>query len=254
MVYARPGSVESERVTHPASIHMTQLNRSHAQETGLNRSHAQETGLNRPHAQETGMSRSHAQETGMNNFQTREPRANNFQTREPRANNFQTRETGPNSPNPHRTQVTAQSNLQANLETILNAAERRALVAVLRSRPDLTLDKLQDCFTGRYGATLRTITIRELLETETHIELPDDGGPVVDRSALEQAKRLNGPAYDAYVLQAIRTAGGEPVSASYLRARVGGPRWKLQGPLRRLVDAGEVERDGITSSTRYRGI
>jgi hypothetical protein len=139
-------------------------------------------------------------------------------------------------------------------EAVLNEAERRALVAVIRSRPELTLDKLQDCFTGRYGATLRTITVRELLETEIDIELPEDGGPLIDRSALEQAKRLNGPAFDAHVLRAISSAGGEPVSASYLRARVGGPRWKLQNSLRRLVDAGDVERDGVTSSTRYRAI
>src|SRR5690242_17873307 len=45
----------------------------------------------------------------------------------------------------------AMTQLNLELETILNEAERRALVAVLRSRPDLTLDKLQDCFTGRYG-------------------------------------------------------------------------------------------------------
>jgi hypothetical protein len=140
------------------------------------------------------------------------------------------------------------------LETILNEAERRALVAVLRSRPDLTLEKLQDCFSGRYGAILRTITVRELLETQIDIDLPEDGGPLIDRSALEQAKRVNGQAYDAFVLRAIRGAGGEPVSASYLRARVGGPRWKLQASLRRLVDAGEVERDGVTSSTRYRAL
>jgi hypothetical protein len=142
--------------------------------------------------------------------------------------------------------------LNNRLETILNEAERRALVAVLRSRPELTLDKLQDFFDGRHGATLRTITVRELLEAEIDIELPTDGGPIIDRAALEQAKRLTGEAYDACVYEALCSAGGRPVSASYLRARVGGPRWKLQGSLRRLVDAGEVERDGVTSSTRYR--
>lgn len=31
---------------------------------------------------------------------------------------------------------------------------------------------------------------------------------------------------------------GSRVGAGYLRARVGGPRWKLQGDLRRLVAAG----------------
>lgn len=141
--------------------------------------------------------------------------------------------------------------LSSHLESILNDAERKALVAVLRARPELTLDKLQDCFDGRYGATLQSITVRELLEAQVEIELPEDGGPMIDRSALEQAKRLNGPEYDRYVLRAIYSAGGRPVSAGYLRARVGGPRWKLQGSLRRLVDAGEIERSGVTSSTRY---
>lgn len=144
--------------------------------------------------------------------------------------------------------------LNIRLENILNEAERRALVAVLRSRPELTLDKLPECFDGPHGPTLRTITIRELLEAEIDIELPTDGGPIVDRGALEQAKRLKGQAFDACVLEAVRSAGGLPVSAGYLRARVGGPRWKLQNSLRRLVEAGEVERAGVTSSTRYRPV
>lgn len=141
--------------------------------------------------------------------------------------------------------------LNNRLETILNAAERRALVAVLRAKPELTLEELQDCFTGRHGPTLRTITVRELLDAQTEIELPGDGGPLIDRGALERAKRVNGAEFDALVLRAICSADGRPVSASYLRARVGGPRWKLQGSLRRLVDAGDVRRSGVTSSTRY---
>ena len=142
--------------------------------------------------------------------------------------------------------------LSNRLEAVLNQAERRALVAVIRSRPDLTLDKLQDCFGGRYGATLQTITIRELVETKIDVELPQDGGPAIDRGALERAKRLVGEEFDACVFQAIWSAGGRAVSASYLRVRVGGPRWKLLGSLRRLVEAGQVERTGVTSSTRYR--
>lgn len=142
--------------------------------------------------------------------------------------------------------------LSNRLESILNQAERRALVAVLRSRPELTLDKLQECFSGPYGATLQSITVRELVETKIDLELPKDGGPVIDRSALERAKRLVGEAYNDCVLKAIWSAGGREVSASYLRARVGGPRWKLLGALRSLVEAGKVERSGVTSSTRYR--
>jgi hypothetical protein len=142
--------------------------------------------------------------------------------------------------------------LNNRLEAILKQAERRALVAVLRSRPELTLDQLQECFAGQYGAVLQTITIRELVETRVDLRLPDDGGPVIDRGALERATRLDGDEFDACVLQAIWSAGGRAVSASYLRVRVGGPRWKLLGSLRRLVDAGQVERTGVTSSTRYR--
>ena len=142
--------------------------------------------------------------------------------------------------------------LSHRLESILNEAERKALVAVLRSRPELTLEKLQDCFVGRYGDTLRSITVGELIELHVDIDLPEDGGPPVDRSVLELAKHSNGEIYDGLVLDVIAAAGGHPVSASYLRARVGGPRWKLQGSLRRLVEAGKVHRNGVTSSTRYR--
>jgi len=138
------------------------------------------------------------------------------------------------------------------LETILNEAERRAVVSVLRARPELTLEKLQDFFRGRYGATLRTITVRELLETEVRPDPSEDGGPPIDRAALEEAKKLSGEAFDQRLLAVIRQAGAHAVSAGYLRARVGGPRWKLQASLRRLVDLGEVERSGVTSSTRYR--
>lgn len=141
---------------------------------------------------------------------------------------------------------------QSNLETILTVAERRALVSVIRSHPNMTLDELRGCFGGRYGQTLRTITVRELLEAHAELAFPSDGGPPIDAAALAEARGLTGDAFDQRVLIAVRSAGGRPVSASYLRARVGGPRWKLQGSLRRLVDAGDVARNGVTSSTRYR--
>lgn len=223
---------------------MTQLNRHpSAREAGLNRTpSARDAGLNHPGS---------ARDLGLSRTGPREPRSSHTQASETSHTNQPVVRPDVRPP-PRDTNAALNFPALANLELILNEAERRALVAVLRSRPELTLDKLQDCFAGRYGATLRTITIRELLETPTEIELPEDGGPLIDRSALEQAKRLNGPAFDECVLQAVRSAGGQPVSASYLRARVGGPRWKLQGSLRRLVDAGEVERDGVTSSTRYR--
>lgn len=64
------------------------------------------------------------------------------------------------------------------------------------------------------------------------------------------AKDLTGSRFDTCVLRALREAG-LPVRASYLRERVGGPRWKLQASLGRLFDAGLVDRKGTTSATRY---
>ena len=156
--------------------------------------------------------------------------------------------------------------LSDHLETILDKAQRKALVAVLYARPDLTLEALQDFFAGRYGDTLRTITVGELTAFAAQ---PDrarlSGAPPIDLQTLELAQRSDGAAFDRLVYQAILeatqrgpTLGSDlaseavAVSAGYLRARVGGPRWKLQSSLRRLVEAGQVVRSGVTSSTRYR--
>ncbi|MCA9701936.1 MAG: hypothetical protein KC431_30725 [Myxococcales bacterium] len=140
------------------------------------------------------------------------------------------------------------------IEDLLAQAERRALVAVLRAKPEITLDKLQDCFGGRHGSTLRSITVAELRTAPTGLETPADGGPPIDHPLRVAAEGLEGDAFDRVVLRVVRQAAGRAVSASYLRARVGGPRWKLQNSLRRLVDAKLVARSGITSSTRYRAI
>jgi hypothetical protein len=53
------------------------------------------------------------------------------------------------------------------------------------------------------------------------------------------------------VFEVLYEARGD-VGAGYLRARVGGPRWKLQDSLGRLIAAGKVIKIGSTSATRYR--
>jgi hypothetical protein len=138
----------------------------------------------------------------------------------------------------------------SHLEPLLRSIERRAVARVLRSHPDWTLG---DVITyvdngGRRAAVLRSLLIRELLDAR--LDEPVDHEPPIDHAALEHAKRSAGAAFDELVRDAI-AAAGRGVGAGYLRARVGGPRWKLQGSLRRLVDAGGVERVGVTSATRY---
>jgi hypothetical protein len=79
-----------------------------------------------------------------------------------------------------------------------------------------------------------------------------DGDPPIDRQRLRAAEQLRGEDFDECVRATIDEAGSSRVRAAYLRARVGGPRWKLQASLRRLVDAGVLERSGSTNATRYR--
>jgi hypothetical protein len=145
----------------------------------------------------------------------------------------------------------------SHLEPLLHYAERRAVLTVLRRHPEWTLghvfSELQQ--NGARAPVLRDLTLGELFEDPDELDqiaAATDGGPPVDRKRLEAAKKLAGAEFDECVRAVIEEAGSSPVAASYLRARVGGPRWKLQGSLRRLVDSGVVKRSGSTSASRYR--
>jgi hypothetical protein len=144
----------------------------------------------------------------------------------------------------------------SHLEPLLLYAERRAVVTVLRRHPEWTLghvfSELES--NGPRAPLLRDLTLGELFEDPGELDqiaAEAVGGPPVDRRRLEAAKKLAGAEFDECVRVVIDEAGS-PVAASYLRARVGGPRWKLQGSLRRLVIRGVVKRSGSTSATRYR--
>ena len=146
--------------------------------------------------------------------------------------------------------------LLSHFEPLIRNAERRAIVTVLRSHPEWTFGQVLEHLErgGPRSTVLRDLTIRELVtEPDTDVfELTIDNGPPINRSKLETAKRAQGEQFDAYVLEVITEAGGRPVAAGYVRARVGGPRWKLQASFRRLVHAGQLRRSGRTSATRYR--
>jgi hypothetical protein len=142
-----------------------------------------------------------------------------------------------------------------HLEPLLQYAERRAVLTVLRRHPEWTLGhvlrELEQ--NGARAPVLRDLTLGELFEDPDELDqiaAKTDGGPPVDRKRLEAAKRLKGADFDECVRAAIEEAS-TPVGASYLRVRVGGPRWKLQASLRRLANAGAIKRSGSTSGTRY---
>ena len=138
------------------------------------------------------------------------------------------------------------------------AAERRAVVLVLRSHSDWTFGQVLDHLErgGARSTILRDLTIRELVgEPDADLmDLATDHLPPIDHSRLAAAKQAEGEVFDAFVLEVITEAAGRPVAASYVRARVGGPRWKLQASFRRLERAGQLRRSGRTSATRWHAV
>lgn len=136
-----------------------------------------------------------------------------------------------------------------HLEPLLRAAERRAVARVLRSHPEWTLGDVVAYIdkNGPRAAVLRGLALRELLEGHA---CATDGGPPIDVDILARAKRATGAEFDQLVREVLASAG-RPVSARYLRARLGGPRWKLLTALNRLLHRRVIERSGITSATRY---
>ena len=140
------------------------------------------------------------------------------------------------------------------IEPILHAVERRAIATVLRSHPEWTLGQVIEHVekSGQHADAMRSLTIRELMEAPGSEPLGVvDGEKRVNAWRLRQAQRATGSEFDRHVLQIIVEAG-QFVGASYLRSRVGGPRWKLRASLRRLEVRGEIDRIGETSATQYR--
>ena len=95
---------------------------------------------------------------------------------------------------------------------------------------------------GPRASLLRQVTIGEL---RGELE------PPIDPERLARSTRLQGVEFDRVVLEIV-TEAGQWVPSGYIRARAGGPRWKVQAALGRLVDVEELERRGTTSATRYR--
>jgi len=120
-------------------------------------------------------------------------------------------------------------------------------VAALHRLPNTTLAELSALFErgGNRAALLGAVTVRELIAPP--VLTPADRGPPIDDV---RAERCTGEEFDSLVHEVLNQAAG-PVGAAYLRARVGGPRWKLQATLGRLVDAGKVARRGVTRGTCY---
>lgn len=136
-----------------------------------------------------------------------------------------------------------------DIETLMLEGERLAIARAIRRHPEWTLEQLLGSFDGPRGPVLSTLTLHEIVQAP-RLEAAGDGGPPIDLTRLERAKRLSGPAFAACVREVLDESYW-PVGAAYLRSRVGGPRWKLQSAMRQLEAQGVVERSGVTSATEY---
>jgi hypothetical protein len=138
--------------------------------------------------------------------------------------------------------------------------ERYVLARTLREHPEWRLEDLFAFIDDGRGlaAVLGELTVADLcVEPDSTALLVDAVTPARSRAhrdatRLRRALRAEGAAFDELVFEVLCDAG--EVGAAYLRARLGGPRWKLQNSLGRLIAAGQAVKRGNTFATRYRAV
>ena len=136
-------------------------------------------------------------------------------------------------------------------ERQLDEAIRPALASLVRSQHALTIGQLAVLLEGEHGEVLGELTIAELeAASRASFMVAWDGGPSIDMAMRRAAMRARGEEFLSHMRHVFHSAPG-PINASYLRARLGGPRWKLQTAVRKLEELGEVSRRGKTYGTVY---
>jgi hypothetical protein len=127
---------------------------------------------------------------------------------------------------------------------------RLVLARTLREHPEWLFADVAGIIErgGPRADALGRLTIAELVHAGVGESCPD-----IDRARRWRAMQRTGAAFDQLVFEVLCEAPG-PVAASYIRARLGGPRWKLQASYRRLMAAKRIKRTGNTSSVRYHAV
>jgi hypothetical protein len=127
---------------------------------------------------------------------------------------------------------------------------RLVVARTLRAHPEWSLEDVFGVIErgGPRAAVLGRLTIAELVHADVGESCPD-----IDRARRWRAMQRHGAAFDQLVFEVLCEATG-PVAASYIRARLGGPRWKLQASYHRLMVAKRIKRTGNTSGVRYHAV
>ncbi|MCH9686437.1 MAG: hypothetical protein K0V04_33700 [Deltaproteobacteria bacterium] len=130
-----------------------------------------------------------------------------------------------------------------NLPTIFARAERAAVIAILRAKPDVSLSDLHLlCKRGRFGGILETLTLREYF-TGTPDETID---PITGAPDKLARRRI----YDDKVLTALSDAGA-PLSAEEVATTIGGPTQRARDALQRLARDRRARRTLSGRATKY---
>jgi hypothetical protein len=135
----------------------------------------------------------------------------------------------------------------------IDELERVAVLRVLHDHPEWPIGAVLAYVEngGAKAETLRGLTLAELVGDADTIHDRQHQPPPIGAGRLLRAQTTHGAQFDRLVLVVLLEARPREVAAGYLRARLGGPRWKLTASLNRLVLAGMAVRSGNTSGTRY---
>ena len=117
--------------------------------------------------------------------------------------------------------------------------QRRAIIEAIQRHPEWRLGDLDDVMesSSDRGKLLRGVTLDELRKPLEPLSLESP----INSERLARAQKLLGSDFDAVVLEIVDEAG-DWVPSSYVKTRAGGPRWKVQKSLGRLVEAGRLKR------------
>lgn len=133
--------------------------------------------------------------------------------------------------------------LLSDFATTFARAERKAVISILRAKPDLSLEDLRLLRQrGRFGRILSTLTLREYWTGQLD-ETIDPITGVPDKLARRQR-------YDDEVLDAMREAD-TPLSPDEVAERVGGSTTDARVALQRLTRERRVRRTLAGRASKY---